>query len=110
LDDDDRGFERPPPKSNAELFNPKSGDIKRSGSSGSSEKEKERVRGSSVIADAILVDKFSSAMNIQRDGQGSNSPKSGDEREQLNVAGVVSAALVYSQADGPVKEPAEASS
>ncbi|KDQ61389.1 hypothetical protein JAAARDRAFT_30816 [Jaapia argillacea MUCL 33604] len=70
LDEGDRGFERPPPKSSAELFNPK-GALRRPNSNSSGkgspqihEKgEKERARGE-AIASAILVEKVA-AMSLE---------------------------------------------
>ncbi|EGN96739.1 hypothetical protein SERLA73DRAFT_184899 [Serpula lacrymans var. lacrymans S7.3] len=65
LEDSERGFERPPPKGNVELFNPKG--VWKSGANPQSHQpspdrfekdrlEKEKLRGE-VVANAILVDK-----------------------------------------------------
>ncbi|KLO08698.1 hypothetical protein SCHPADRAFT_908441 [Schizopora paradoxa] len=48
-DDDERGFERPPPKGSAELFNPKGGNnAKRQGSMTQEKPEKEKKRSESL--------------------------------------------------------------
>ena len=57
LDEQDRGFERPPPKGNVELFNPKI--VRRPNNVGKSspqqvDKDKEMSRGE-VVASAILL-------------------------------------------------------
>lgn len=71
LEDDERGFERPPPKVSAELFNPKGG-AKRTAQADARQNtpdetgpkiEKERTRGE-IVASAILVDKME-ALKIQ---------------------------------------------
>lgn len=77
LEEPDRGFERPPPKGAAELFNPKV--VRRPASNNSKpnlqaqerfEKERERVRGE-VVANAILVGPVSSMSIVDQVPDGS---------------------------------------
>ncbi|KAI5123503.1 hypothetical protein M0805_006663 [Coniferiporia weirii] len=93
LEDDERGFERPPPKTSAELFNPKSG-AKRStipiptqapfqDKTEKEEIEKERARGE-IVASAILADKVASVkLQDQSDGneREASAYSNGDLRE-----------------------------
>ncbi|KAG1746590.1 uncharacterized protein EDB91DRAFT_1219589 [Suillus paluster] len=79
LEDTDGGFERPPPKGNVELFNPKGvwkpgGPQSRSPPGGSQDKDKmEKLRGEAV-ANAILVDKMA-MVSVEDNDASSNAPK-----------------------------------
>lgn len=79
LEDMDGGFERPPPKGNVELFNPKSvwkpgGPQSRSPPEGSQDKDKiEKLRGEAV-ANAILVEKMT-MVSVEDNDASSNVPK-----------------------------------
>ncbi|GLB41829.1 putative SUZ domain containing protein [Lyophyllum shimeji] len=79
LEDSDRGFERPPPKS-AELYNPKV--LRRSaGGKAPAEKEKERVRGDVIgVVLAAQVD----AMSVE--GKSTDSQPAASEKEPSSVA------------------------
>ncbi|KAG0709323.1 hypothetical protein DFH29DRAFT_887821 [Suillus ampliporus] len=78
LEDTDSGFERPPPKGNVELFNPKGiwkpgGPQSRSPPGGSQDKDKiEKLRGEAV-ANAILVDKMA-MVSVEDNDASSNMP------------------------------------
>jgi hypothetical protein len=55
LEEPDRGFERPPPKSNAELFNPKNSRRSNSGNSrnNSSSQDTAEIEGGDAVANII---------------------------------------------------------
>lgn len=76
LEEPDRGFERPPPKGNAELFNPKNARRSNSGNnrSNSSSQDKaeiERDSGGDVVAN--MIDRVAS-LSVGDAGPGSPSP------------------------------------
>jgi hypothetical protein len=79
LEDTDGAFERPPPKGNVELFNPKGvwkpgGAQSRSPPGCSQDKDKiEKLRGEAV-ANAILVDKMA-MVSVEDNDVSSNVPK-----------------------------------
>lgn len=89
LDDDEKGFERPPPKMNAELFNPKStggnvgAGVKRTGSNGGQVQgqTKERLRADGVA----LVEKIA-AMELQENGETRIGEGSGSTSTSQNPA------------------------
>ena len=79
---DDRSFERPPPKTNAELFNPNAASGSKSPSPSVQEKaDKERSLRTETIASSILIDSMGS-LKIQ----GSNGGKRPDSVEGEHVA------------------------
>ncbi|THH05400.1 hypothetical protein EW145_g4822 [Phellinidium pouzarii] len=96
LEDDERGFERPPPKTSAELFNPKGGVNRMSqGQTPTSSLEKieyektenERARGE-IIASAILVDKVASLKLQDRPGCNENEDMQAVDGKPFDSSGV----------------------